>query len=195
MDKTAAVIGLREVEYSHPHAARLTDLAQAYYREIYGAPDSSPMDGNEFTSPRGAFFVGYVGADPVAMGGWRWHGVIQGFPARRPAELRRMFVHPGQRGRGFARTLLSLLEDSALSNGADATVLETGFPQFAAVRLYRSAGYVDIPPFGHYADEEASLHLGKLLLSCSRADLPAGGQPPSEHWTKASGAAAKRRPP
>ncbi len=158
---------LREVAYSHPHAATLTDLAQAYYRDIYGGPDSSPMRSDEFVLPRGAFFVGYVGADPVAMGGWRWRSVIEGWPSHRPAELRRMFVHPDQRGRGFARTLLATLEGSALGAGADATVLETGFVQVDAVGLYRASGYVDMPSFGHYAAEVGSLHLGKLLRSDS----------------------------
>ena len=158
---------LREVAYSHPHAVTLTDLAQTYYRDIYGAPDSSPMPGDDFAPPRGALFVGYVAADPVAMGGWRWHSVIEGWPSQRPAELRRMFVHPDQRRRGFARTLLAALEGSARDAGADATVLETGFVQADAVGLYRASGYVDMPRFGHYAAEEGSLHLGKLLRSDS----------------------------
>lgn len=157
------VLELREVPYSHAHAMTLTALAQAYYRDIYGGPDSSPMHSDEFTPPHGAFFVGYLGAAPVAMGGWRSHSVIAGWPARRPAELRRMFVHPDQRGRGFGQTLLATLEVSAFGAGADATVLETGFVQVDAVGLYRASGYVDIPSFGHYAAEEGSLHLGKLL--------------------------------
>jgi len=167
VDETTRVLELRKVAYSHPHSVTLTDLAQSYYRDIYGGPDSSPMESEEFTAPLGTFFVGYVGADPVAMGGWRLHAVIQGWPSRRPAEFRRMFVHPAQRGRGFARRLLATLEASARSAGMDSAVLETGLPQVAAVRFYRAAGYVDIPRFGHYAAEEGSLHLGRMLRTDS----------------------------
>jgi len=42
-------------------------------------------------------------------------------------------------------------------------VLETGAPQPEAVALYRSSGYVPIPPFGHYAGSPLSVCLGKPL--------------------------------
>ena len=42
-------------------------------------------------------------------------------------------------------------------------VLETGEAQPEAIALYRSAGYTQIPPFGHYTDSEQSVHLAKPL--------------------------------
>jgi hypothetical protein len=42
-------------------------------------------------------------------------------------------------------------------------LLETGQPQTAAVGLYRSSGYVNVEPFGHYADSEMALSLGRPL--------------------------------
>ena len=42
-------------------------------------------------------------------------------------------------------------------------ILETGLAQPEAIELYRTAGYVDIPAFGFYAEEELSVHLGKIL--------------------------------
>jgi hypothetical protein len=42
-------------------------------------------------------------------------------------------------------------------------VLETGEPQVAAVALYRRCGYVDIAPYGFYADEPGVVSLGKRL--------------------------------
>ena len=71
------------------------------------------------------------------------------------------------RGRGFGRLLLTALEDDAQAAGADWMVLETGQPQVAAVGLYRGSGYVDIAPYGFYADEPEVVSLGKRLLTGS----------------------------
>jgi ribosomal protein S18 acetylase RimI-like enzyme len=58
---------------------------------------------------------------------------------------------------------LTALEASATAAGADWMLLETGQPQIAAVGLYRSSGYVNVEPFGHYADSEMALSLGRPL--------------------------------
>ena len=96
------------------------------------------------------------------MIGWRLLDTAVG-SARRPAEIKRMYVVPLYRGLGFARALLSHLESSAPRAGADALVLETGEVQPDAIGLYRSAGYVDVPRFGYYACAPKAVHLGKPL--------------------------------
>jgi GNAT superfamily N-acetyltransferase len=82
-------------------------------------------------------------------------------------EIKRMFVREPARGRGLARLLLAHLESTAFEAGIRRFVLETGLEQPDAVALYRSSGYVDVPPFGHYADYDDSVHLGRDF---SRAD-------------------------
>ncbi len=156
---------IRRAAYTDDEARALTEQAQAYYGALYGGPDSSPITSAEFTTPNGDFVLGYVADRAVAMGGWRLHIPIDGFAARRPAEIRRMYVTAEARGRGFARSLLWHLEWSARQAGADALVLETGRPQVEAVALYRAAGYHDIPSFGHYAEVDGAVHLGKLLVA------------------------------
>ncbi len=74
-----------------------------------------------------------------------------------------MYVANEARGRGFGRALLIALEDDAGAAGADWMVLETGRPQVAAVRLYRGSGYLDIEPYGFYADKPDVVSLGKRL--------------------------------
>jgi GNAT superfamily N-acetyltransferase len=74
-----------------------------------------------------------------------------------------MFVRPDVRQQGLARRLLAALEATALDAGADWMILETGRPQVAAVRFYRACGYVDIAPFGFYADSPSVVSLGKPL--------------------------------
>jgi GNAT superfamily N-acetyltransferase len=154
---------LQQVPYEHPDVAALEQQAQQFYTQIYGSPDETPFATADFTPPHGAFFVGYLDGEAVAMGGWRFR--TPGVPrvARRPAEIRRMFVRKSVRGRGFARLVLAALEASAAAAGADWLLLETGQPQVAAVGLYRASGYVDVERFGYYADSETALNLGRQL--------------------------------
>jgi len=117
-----------------------------------------------FAPPRGHFVVGYVGGQPVTMGGWRLRtDAGTTLPGERPAEIKRMFVREHARGRGLGRRLLAALERAAEAAGVDWLVLETGERQPEAIALYRSAGYHDIGPFGMYADEADSVYLGKRL--------------------------------
>jgi GNAT superfamily N-acetyltransferase len=154
---------LQPVPYEHPDVATLEQAAQQFYVQIYGSPDETPFTTADFTPPHGAFLVGYLDEQAVAMGGWRFR--TPGVPrvARRPAEIRRMFVRECVRGRGFARLVLAALEASAAAAGADWMLLETGQPQVAAVGLYRSSGYVDVERFGYYADSDMALNLGRPL--------------------------------
>jgi ribosomal protein S18 acetylase RimI-like enzyme len=154
---------LLQVPYEHPDVAALEQEAQRFYIQIYGGPDDTPFTTADFSPPQGAFFVGYLEGQAVAMGGWRFR--TPGVPrvARRPAEIRRMFVHERVRGQGFARLVLAALEASAAAAGADWMLLETGQPQVAAVGLYRSSGYVDVERFGYYAASETALNLGRPL--------------------------------
>ena len=94
---------------------------------------------------------------PVGMGGWRRYG-DDGV-----GELKRMYVREPARGRGIARLLLEHLERTAAESDIRRLVLETGLKQPEAISLYRSSGYVDVPPFGHYIDHHDSVHLGKDL--------------------------------
>lgn len=149
--------------FDQPVVRTMTDAVQEYYRDLYGGPDSAPVDTGEFTPPRGMFFLGHEEDRPVAMGGWRWIDPLPEMPAARPVEIKRMYVDAAVRGRGYARALLRHLEVTAREAGADAIVLSTGQPQVEAIALYRSSGYVDVPRFGYYAPYPAAVHLGKRL--------------------------------
>ncbi len=134
----------------------MTDEVQLEYVRRYGGEgDTNPLDPAEFVLPAGQFFVVYVGDEPAAMGGWRRHGD--------DAEIRRMYVRPQFQRRGLARVVLEQIETTAAEAGFKRMILETGLAQPEAIELYRSAGYEDIPAFGFYAEEELSVHLGKLL--------------------------------
>ena len=158
-------LALRPVRYDSPDAVALTEQVQQFYIEIYGGPDGTPFTAADFRRPNGGFLVGYLDGRPVAMGGWRFSedtSVALGY-SERVVELKRMYVVPAARGRGHARTVLAHLEQTAATAGAGWMVLETGEPQVAAVALYRSSGYVDIAPYGFYADQPEVVSLGKRL--------------------------------
>ncbi len=156
---------IREVGYDHPDAGRLIAEVQAEYVLRYGGPDASPVDPIEFSAPRGLFAVGYRDELPVAMGGWRSQDPAdpQTSWASPAAELKRMYVSRPARGCGLARVMLAFLETTAAAGGVRWLLLETGSKQPEAIALYRSAGYTEVPRFGHYADTELSLHLGKQV--------------------------------
>lgn len=159
----AAVLRIRAVPYDLPAVNAMTAALQTYYRSLYRGPDSAPVESEEFAAPRGMFFMGYVGEHPLAMGGWRWIDPLPDLPAARPVEIKRMYVAVTARGRGYARAILRHLETIAQVAGADAIVLSTGAPQHAALSLYRSSGYDDVPRFGFYAAYPSAIHLGKRL--------------------------------
>jgi GNAT superfamily N-acetyltransferase len=157
------ILDLRQTRYDSRDAQMLTDQVQQFYVEIYGGPDGTPFTVDEFAPPKGRFYVGYLDGHPAAMGGWRFSTVIAPVGAVRPAEIKRMFVRSDVRRRGLAGRLLAALEASAVEDGADWMILETGRPQVAAVAFYRASGYVDIAPFGYYADKPSVASLGKRL--------------------------------
>ncbi|MGI8665302.1 MAG: GNAT family N-acetyltransferase [Jatrophihabitans sp.] len=160
-----STLEIRDVGYDHPDAGLLVEQVQAEYVRRYGGRDEAPIEPDQFSRQQGLFAVGYLGARPVVMGGWRLHQPDhpQTGWASPAAELKRMYVDTEQRGRGFARSMLGYLERSAHQHGVRWLLLETGSKQPEAIALYRSTGYVQVPPFGHYADMEHSLHLGKEL--------------------------------
>jgi len=143
------------VAYDHPDAVALIAEVQQEYVVRYGDEDQTPVDPAQFAPPHGLFLVCYLDDDPVACGGWRVHGG--------DVELKRMYVAPRARGKGLARAVLAELERTALDAGYRRLILETGTRQPEAIALYRSAGYVEVPSFGYYAEEEESVHLGKNL--------------------------------
>lgn len=156
---------LRQVDYQDADAQVLIAEVQQEYVQRYGGPDATPVHRDEFRPPNGHFAVLYESGHPVAMGGWRFNEEArQALGDRgRVVELKRMYVVAASRGRGHARTVLAHLEYTAVMAGAGRMVLETGGAQPEAVALYRSSGYAPIPAFGHYADSEQSIHLGKRL--------------------------------
>ncbi len=161
--RPTSVLRVAPVAFTDPDTQRLVAEVQAEYVVRYGGPDDSPLEEGVFDPPRGAFFLGYEDGVPVAMGGWRLRSDVLPFDRTSAAEVKRMYVAPGARRRGHARTVLAHLEATAREAGADVMVLETGTAQPEAIRMYLEAGYEPIDTFGHYAWSPKSRCFGKRL--------------------------------
>ena len=74
-----------------------------------------------------------------------------------------MYVEPAARRRGLSKRLLVALEDVARNMGYVALRLETADRQPEAIRLYESAEYHRIEPFGPYVGSERSVCFEKRL--------------------------------
>jgi putative acetyltransferase len=143
--------------FDAPEVASLALAQQAELQALDGRGDIGPTrDARMFEPPDGVFLVGRDDDGAVACGG------ICRFDDTR-AELKRMFVVPDARGRGYGRALLLALEDEALTLGYAGMVLETGVEQAAALGLYETAGYRPIPCYGPYAGQAISRCFEKRL--------------------------------
>jgi GNAT superfamily N-acetyltransferase len=84
--------------------------------------------------------VAYLHREPIGCGAVKYH-------SRAPAEIKRMWLAPSARGLGLGRRLLKELEQSARDEGARVAHIETSSVLLEAISLYRSAGWVEVPPF------------------------------------------------
>jgi GNAT superfamily N-acetyltransferase len=71
-------------------------------------------------------------------------------------EVKRVYVVPDQRGRGYARPLMTALLALAVEQGYSYLQLETGTAQPEAIGLYERSGWTPIPNYGQYTDDPRS---------------------------------------
>jgi GNAT superfamily N-acetyltransferase len=117
-------------------------------RSVSATPD-------ELTPPAGDFLVVFDSdGDGVGCGGLKDLG-SQVF------EIKRMWIAPSHRGRGYARALLVALEERARELGALEIRLDTSAELDAAVALYRRSGYVEVAAYND--NPYASLWFAKPL--------------------------------
>jgi len=150
---TDLVIEERPVD--DPDLARL--LAAAYDELVgrYGA------EGRSQVKPNARYLV--VLEDEVAVGCGALQAFEPGTDHAGDGEVKRMFVAPEARGRGFARVLLACLEHVAREAGHPTLRLTTGDLQPAAIALYESSGYRRTAPWGKYIEQPGTNCYAKTL--------------------------------
>ncbi|WP_294354844.1 GNAT family N-acetyltransferase [uncultured Clostridium sp.] len=78
-------------------------------------------------------------------------------------EIKRMYVVPSQRGKGYSREILKSLETWAVELGYKEAILETGRNQLEAIGLYKKSGYSIIENYGQYFGVKHSICFRKKL--------------------------------
>jgi len=101
---------------------------------------SISADAHDLTPPAGALFIARLRGQPVGCGALKLH-------RNAPAELKRMWIAPAERGLGLGRQLLLELEQHAGEAGVSVVRLETNRALGEAIALYRRSGYVEVEAF------------------------------------------------
>jgi putative acetyltransferase len=141
---------------AQPDVAPLLQASDAYMASLYPAESNHMLDAASLRQAQVAFLVARVdgkalGCGAVVDSGEGW------------AEVKRMFVSPAARGLKLGRRLLDEIEAIAGRRGIRVLRLEMGGRQPEALGLYRSAGFVEIGPFGAYGPDPLSIFMEKTL--------------------------------
>jgi len=134
----------------------LLEASDTYMAELYPAESNHMLDVSALCRPEVTFIVARMDGRAVGCG-----AIVESMEGW--AEIKRMFVSPRARGHNIGRRLLQKLEATAIEKGLPRLRLETGTKQPEALALYRSAGFVEIGPFGKYAPDPLSLFMEKRL--------------------------------
>ncbi|MBD7918496.1 GNAT family N-acetyltransferase [Cellulomonas sp. Sa3CUA2] len=158
-------VTVERVAWDHPDASALRramvdELAPLYPEHALTGPGAFELlDAEHGASAVTTFVVRHDGL-PVACA---THRRAPGWGSD-AAELKRLYVAPGARGRGLARRLVALVEEDARTHGAARVVLDTGIRQPEAITLYRALGYRPVaPPAGAWQELPVSLWFARAV--------------------------------
>lgn len=160
---TAATVTLGAVDPDHPDAEHclrsyFTEMRERFESGFDPARSLLP-DAGELRPPHGLFLVARLHGEPVGCAGLK-------LPSGAPAEIKRMWVAPRARGLGLARRFLSELEARAAEQGCDVLRLDTNKALTAAIGLYRSHGFREVPAFNR---EPYAHHWFEKRITCRPA--------------------------
>jgi GNAT superfamily N-acetyltransferase len=137
-------------------ASALIAELEAHLEPLYPVMSRHGYSVEKLIAQAVAFFVLRVDEIPAGCGGIQLFGTEYG-------ELKRMYVRPQFRGRGFGKLLVDRLANHARANGVGLLRLETGIYQTEAIGLYERMGFRRIPPFGEYVEDPVSLCYEKQI--------------------------------
>jgi GNAT superfamily N-acetyltransferase len=132
-----------------PDAVALISELDAILAPLYPSESRHGYSVEKLLAQAVAFFVLRDGDAAAGCGGIQLVGDQYG-------ELKRMYVRPPFRGRGYGELLVNRLAEYARERGVGLLRLETGIHQTAAIQLYERLGFRRIPPFGPYFEDPLS---------------------------------------
>ncbi len=154
VDRNAAagVAAIRRAQ--KPDLAALAALAERTFRDTYAA-HNTPQDmelycrqhlslraiESEFADPAKEFILCECGGELIAFAQLVWGAATTHVPAKRPLELRRIYVLAGWLGKGIAQNLLADLKARALRGAADYLWLGVWEQNSRAIAFYQKSGF------------------------------------------------------
>lgn len=142
---TTSLVELRQVDPETPEAQR---CLRAYVAELnrrapqrgFDPSRGATVKPHEVRPPNGAFVISYLRGEAIGC------GAVKHQPGD-VTDIKRMWLAESARGVGLGRRLLEHLEGLAREHGSSVAHIETSNVLPEAIALYRSAGYVEVPPF------------------------------------------------
>lgn len=154
---TGGEIRIEPGDPDDPAFVRLHEALDRELGELYPADSIYSVEPDKLDAPGCCLLLGRnAEGEAVACGALRRLSAEQ-------AEIKRMYVVPEYRRQALGRRVLEELESRAARFGYKSLRLETGERQPAAIALYRSFGYVQIPCYNEYAYDPHSLCFEKKL--------------------------------
>lgn len=146
---------IKKVPYNHPDFVMLTEILN---QELW---DRNPGRQSEYVShnyldSEANTVVAYEETIPVACGAFR--GLEND-----EVEIKRMFVKPEYRGKGFGNQVLKELENWAQTKNSKTAILETGLNHLESISLYKKSGYIQIENYGPYKNLPQSVCMKKVF--------------------------------
>jgi ribosomal protein S18 acetylase RimI-like enzyme len=136
-----------------PHRDDAQGALRAYIAEVIAKIDEPSLRleysdiVDEYMPPRGAFVLATRETTTVACGAIRPFATSD-----EVAEVKRMWVHPDERGRGLGAAMLTELERLSRDCGYTWARLDTNENLTSAIRMYERAGYTRIDRFNDTPD-------------------------------------------
>lgn len=108
--------------------------------------------------PEVTVWAAYDAGEMIGMGALKTLSPTEG-------EVKSMHTRASARGKGVAKSMLSVIVAEAQAQGMDRITLETGaHADFAAARgMYARAGFAECPPFGDYVLDPHSIFMTLTL--------------------------------
>jgi ribosomal protein S18 acetylase RimI-like enzyme len=126
---------MREYARSLPESAQASLRHQGFDAEVASLP-------GKYAGPRGAVLLGLLETEAVGVVALR---PLEGWPES--CEMKRLYVRPLARGTGLGRLLCEELLAFAKRAGYADMKLDTERDFVAAIGLYRSMGFAEIPRY------------------------------------------------
>ena len=139
-----------------PDFRKLEKMLDSTLRNTYDDQMDFYEQYNRFPMPINCVVI-FVEEKPIAC------GAFKELNQNNSVEIKRMFVHPEYRRKGYSKIILNELENWARQLGKKKALLETGLKQTAAISLYQKNNYQVTENFEPYVGVETSICMEKVL--------------------------------